>query len=326
MTHALANSGLHLVGASADADYRRIIICGLPRSGTTCLASIFEAVGCDLGLTSAVKEDRRFHEIVLGDFPAHLRERRFTSYQKIRDEQTAQRDKPWVLKYPMAYQHLHIFQAAWPVEQTLIIAVTRDPLAVGLRNGKSMIMDPGACTLNALADYQGMMFALLAFTQWPVLFVSYEKILSNPLTTVGPLLTAAGIQPTWQDLAKAAASISTENGEYLTESKVSINYNVDCHGDDLIQGWAYVPQDHHRVLDLEIIEPGSPRRIPVPVTITRPDLVQLHGHQTGLCGFMFSRDNYHDAIESSTFSGPWPCLSQMKLRVTGTDYYLEKNQ
>jgi hypothetical protein len=316
----LSNNGIYFRGSLPRSKCKRILICGVPRSGTTCVASIFENIGCDVGNTSAVKEDVAYHQIV-NTGPEYLLQS-LENYRVRRDAENSDKQMPWVLKHPMAYLHIGVISKSWPLADTLIVVVTRDPLAVALRNAKSMLTSREASLLNAIDQYSDMVKVVVNHLDASVLFVSYEKLATGSQDTIRQLLEAAWIEPSPDNMAAALDAVNVDNTAYLNESHTCIAYNLDVHTDNLIQGWIYASDDHSRRIELEIeSEYGA---IAVPVNKHRQDLAELHRHKTGICGFSLTKDDYAMTLMDRDDCYLWPALSDVRIKMKGIDFYLQK--
>lgn len=85
-----------------------IVICGLPRSGTTALAAGFQSAGFNLGSgLSNVVEDQRFRNAVAAQDPSVL-----SQYFRARKDDST--DLPFCVKYPDAYQSISLISKVAP--------------------------------------------------------------------------------------------------------------------------------------------------------------------------------------------------------------------
>jgi len=220
---------------STNVRHKGVVICGLPRSGTTAFAVGLKNAGFDLGDSlSNVLEDVSFRKalvsIDLGDLLCYFEQRK-----------EAGNGLPWCVKFPQAYKHISKILDA--DSSILVVIVTRDPFCVALRNNISMLEDIQAAFRRSVEDYDSLYQQIALLGQSPsVVIVSYEKIIASPKTVFAGLiqyiLPDASRETLEAMASKAADGISLNSECYLAESRLDFSHYVELDKRNAqIRGW-----------------------------------------------------------------------------------------
>jgi hypothetical protein len=189
---------------------KTIIVVGIPRSGTSMVASALECMGVFMGqyIDKAVYEDIAIaHALESGDLPKleGLIESRNRSH------------RVWGFKRPTAFKIMESFVQYF--RNPCFIITFRDPLAIAKRNEISMHMEFS----NALIAASRQQIALSQFAlklKQPAMLVSYEKALLDPNGFVNTLAEFCEIDAD-EALINAAAK-TVVNGPELYLTKASL--------------------------------------------------------------------------------------------------------
>lgn len=280
-----------------------IVICGLPRSGTTALAAGFQSAGFNLGSgLSNVVEDQRFRNAVAAQDPSVL-----SQYFRARKDNST--DLPFCVKYPDAYQSISLISKVAP--NVCILISTRDPFCIAMRNNISMFADFKAFFRKSVTEYKKMHDNIMDNVESAnIVLVSYEKLLSSPLITFDNLFSL--LLPNkcnideMASLASKAIEINPKG--YLEESNIRPVYSVDVFTPSLISGYCFFKSAPNRAVELELLFNDLVIQT-ARCDISREDILTIH--PTGLCGFEFKPG------ESSRLTD-----QQVYLRIKGTSHII----
>lgn len=231
------NPGILAMGPCQPTSLRHkgVVVCGLPRSGTTAFAVGLKNAGFDLGDSlSNVLEDVSFRKaLVNGDRDDLI------SYFEQRKEPGA--GLPWCVKFPQAYKFIpKILDADSSI---LFVIATRDPFCVALRNNISMLEDIQAAFRRSVKDYNSLYQQISFLSQSSsAVIVSYEKILASPKTVFAGLIQYILPDVNSETLeamaSKAAEGISLNSESYLAESRLDLSHYVELDKSTAqIRGW-----------------------------------------------------------------------------------------
>jgi hypothetical protein len=252
-----------------------IIVVGLPRSGTSMVASVMKTLGVFVGqqIDNAVFEDReiaaaidsetidRFAEIVAARNTAH---------------------RIWGFKRPEAYRQLDRLCAA--CRNPRVIVSFRDILAIALRNKISMQMDTLAQLPQLVSQYQALV-AAIRHTSLPVLLISYEKSLQFPVETATEIASFCGVEASATLINSAATIIENGNAFYLQAARLQYQGHVGRFVNGELRGWAKTYRRDRSRLIVELELNGNV------VQTTRADQyrpdVEKAGIGDGRYGFVF---------------------------------------
>ena len=162
-----------------------------------------------------------------------------------------------------------------------LIITSRDPVAVSRRSMLSEHhLDALAAREAEAAAHEGL--AMLRFAialPCPVLLVSYEKALQDPLRLARAVLGFSGLQA---DATTVCQTVQANRPEYLDHTERRFRGHIDGVFADLVHGWAMDP-DSAEPLTLELLIDGVVRAT-FQADEFRPDLAQ-HGIGNGRHGF-----------------------------------------
>lgn len=206
----LVNRGFIRAHDTAAAETATIIVVGLPRSGTSMVASMLRTFGVFIGteIDGAVFEDR---EIAAAIDSGKID--RFAAIAAARNAQHA----VWGFKRPEAYKQLA--KLCGVCRNPRVIVPFRDVLAIALRNKISMQMDVLEQMPQLAIQYQSLMTAI-GRAAVPTLLLSYEKSLQFPSETATEIASFCGIQPGDVAIDKAAATIKNGSARYLQSTRL----------------------------------------------------------------------------------------------------------
>jgi hypothetical protein len=271
----LLNYGLirsHHVAAGGSAT---ILVVGLPRSGTSMIASVMKTLGVFIGkqIDNAVFEDR--------EIAAAIDSGRVDRFAAIAATRNAEH-RVWGFKRPEAYKQLDKLCAA--CRNPRVIVPFRDLAAIAMRNQISMEMDALKQLPQLAADQQALL-AAIGRAAVPTLLVSYEKALQFPTEVVTEIASFCGITATETAIGAAVDIIENGNARYLHASRLRFQGHVGRIRNGELHGWAKVPnRDQPRVVvDLEL--DGRVVQT-MRADIYRPD-VEKAGIGDGRYGFAF---------------------------------------
>lgn len=207
----LVNRGFLRVRDAAIGDTATILVVGLPRSGTSMVASILKTLGVFIGteIDGAVFEDR---EIAAAIDSGKID--RFAAIAAARDAQ----HRVWGFKRPEAYKQLA--KLCGVCRNPRVIVPFRDILAIALRNEISMQMDALA-QLPDLADQYGSLMTALGRASVPTLLLSYEKSLQFPAEIAAEIAAFCGVPADSAGIGKAVATIQNGTARYLQSTRLA---------------------------------------------------------------------------------------------------------
>ncbi len=196
LTHSADTSPTLLLHDSPPPQSLTVAVYGLGRSGTTMVARVLVALGIDMGadLTPRACEDRVLQGVLKrGDMAA------FAAYRDRRNAEAA----VWGFKVP-AFRHVVRTQVPGLRNPRLVITL-RDPLAIALRNNAALGL-PVADLLHQSAAKTQQLLADARDLNCPILLVSYEKALRQPVALVQALAEFCGCAPMPAEIEAVAAS------------------------------------------------------------------------------------------------------------------------
>jgi hypothetical protein len=262
-------------GATVASGPATIIVVGLPRSGTSMIASVMKALGVFIGqqVDNAVFEDR---EIAAAIDSGRLD--RFTAIAAARDAA----HQVWGFKRPEAYKQIE--KLCRICRNPRVIVPFRDIVAVALRNKISMQMDTLKQLPQLATEYQALLTAIRR-AGVPTLLVSYEKSLQFPTELVTEIAAFCGIEATEVAIGEAAAIIENGNAQYLQSARLQYHGFVGRIVRGALRGWVKVHNRDKPRLTVELELNGQV------VQTMRADLyradVERAGIGDGRYGFAF---------------------------------------
>jgi hypothetical protein len=200
-------SPVSVIRRAGPAQFRKVLVCGVGRSGTTALASVLGELGCHLGEhpVQAFLEDSMLRELLLKqDAPALIAEL-----------------ERWAgLHRAVAWKDPKIHTAGGPgllqllPHDWLIVAVFRDPVAVAQRRAHT----DGVPLLTSAHDVLRFQLKLLAFVDaapHTAALVSYERFMVDTTAAVEALRSLLEAGPDAADAADVARRARAHQGVYL---------------------------------------------------------------------------------------------------------------
>lgn len=306
MTSSLdfVNPGIHFAGVKSQLTEipPAVVICGLPRSGTTAIAAGFRKAGFDLGNgLSNVIEDQAFRNAVLTKDVAQVRQ----YFDRRRKEPS---ELPVCVKFPDAYKSIPLIHKSLP--GTVFIVATRDPFCVALRNNISMFADFSTFYRKSTYEYSKMFEAVsIASGLSPILIVAYEKLLSSPVSTFDSVFSSVlpGIANITALAELASEAIELNPKDYLDESNIKPCFEIK-YSESNISGYCFFKANPERSVILEIY---SNSQVLLEIVCDQPCEGLTSAHPTGLCGFQLPLSTIGLANTSN-----------FKIRIKGTSHQL----
>lgn len=228
MAKEFSNSGLTVLNPSAPGTVSTIIAVGVPRSGTSMVGAVLDALDVPLGSTAdrAVFEDTEIAGAIEG---------RNVDVLKTLIAQRDAQHAIWGFKRPMAFAFLPEYLPLF--RNPRVIVTFRDPAAIAKRNEISMAT-PFLDVLNTAAESTLQLVASIRQMRCPILAISYEKALADPQTLLSEMISFCGLSPTRKQIKNAAAVIQNGPEAYVQNSRVWYEGSFDGVGGQVARGWA----------------------------------------------------------------------------------------
>ena len=273
---------------SAKLGFRGILICGLPRSGTTAFARALERLGFSLGSAgdSPVAEIADLHPYLRAAMQGGDQERmNLMRAIEIEVNDLATTHQRYIVKLPDCYRFLN--EHALPRGIDLVIFVTRDPLCVAVRNSKSVGMDNAFAIKKAVNEYASLL-DIAASCSAPWLLVAYEKLLAMPQDLLSAMARVLGLPGDNELLSQAVRSIVLNDGRYLKSSSLQrgeFRGEIGYFACGRIGGWGFWSGMPLKRVKIEI-RSADEDSLGVGITrLIRTELVDQGIHPTGEVGF-----------------------------------------
>lgn len=208
MNH-LINSGVYTLNAQIDniENNKTIIICGLPRSGTSMVAMLLKRVGVFMGdvLDDSVFEDIELSRMVEND--ERLEE--FVEKRNLKH-------KTWGWKRPNAYKYAKKLEQNF--QNIHYIILFRDIASIAMRRSISDRTDIVKNLYQVNKEYQELI-EFIYKTKRPILVVSYEKALTHKFKVVKAIFNFIGIKLNENNQTTAIEAIVKNRKSYLDNSQ-----------------------------------------------------------------------------------------------------------
>lgn len=267
---------------------RGVLICGLPRSGTTAFARALEAMGFSLGHASEspVAEIAELHPPLRAAVSGGSEEQ-LLLLQALEDQisKLMTASGRFLIKLPDYYRFLNKLPVPKGID--LVLFVTRDPICVAVRNSKSVCMESAVAIRKAVREYAELIDIVSAYSA-PSLLVSYEKLLAMPADQLSALAEMMVVDGSEMDIDAAINSIVINDLRYLKSSSLqrgNLQGEICYYANARIGGWCFWSGIPSKKISLqiytksgELLGEGSTRR-------TRTELVDAGLHPTGEVGF-----------------------------------------
>jgi hypothetical protein len=271
----LLNYGFVRTRDAPPGDNATIIVVGLPRSGTSMVASVMKTLGVFIGqqIDNAVFEDREIAAAIDSDTID-----RFAEIAAARNAA----HRIWGFKRPEAYRQLDRLCAV--CRNPRVIVSFRDILAIALRNKISMQMDTLSQLPQLVSQYQALVTAIKR-TSVPALLISYEKSLQFPVETAAEIAAFCGVEADATLINSAATIIENGNAYYLQAARLQYQGHVGRFVNGELRGWAKTYHRDQSRLTVELELDGNVVQT-TQADIYRPD-VEKAGIGDGRYGFVF---------------------------------------
>lgn len=187
-----------------------IVVVGVPRSGTSMVGAALQALGVFIGdeIDTSVFEDRR----LFGAFESGNEE----EVRAVVSDYNS-RHATWGFKRPKAFARLDELLAQ--LRNPRLIVTFRDPVAIAVRNSKSVYADP---IKGVRQSARAAMAVISAIEQvdCPAMLVSYEKAMSNKKAFIRRLTSFCGL-PYSQEVLEKLRGVMTNGPEfYLSNARL----------------------------------------------------------------------------------------------------------
>jgi len=228
------NTGVVALNApSMKEEAKTIIVVGVARGGTSVVAGTLHALGVFMGgAQSPVFEDLKLSLA----FEKKSKE----SFKSVVEEYN-QKNDIWAWKRPSSLYELNM--VAKTVRNPYFIFVFRDFVSISNRNSISMKFDFKKGLVSALDDYAKIV-KFIKKTNYPSLFVSSEKAVSNKEHFIEAVSEFCQLTPTQEQKSKALTFISPDSAEYLSKTRIDRSQGwVDewYLQTGVLRGWAHFP-------------------------------------------------------------------------------------
>ena len=226
-TADLRNLGIVRIGDNCrPGGQTTIVVVGVPRSGTSMVASVLKQFGIHLGdeIDSSVFEDRAIAGAIdRGDMDA---------FRSIVEDYNAGH-RIWGFKRPKAFSRLD--DILKELRNPRIVVTMRDCVAIAVRNSKSVYHDETEGIRRAAQATVAAVDALEDVT-CPVLMVSYEKAMSNPKKFARQLAAFCGLAPSPEMIQDVVAVMKNGPELYLKNARLVYEGGYSAAGGRL-KGW-----------------------------------------------------------------------------------------
>ncbi len=247
---SLENSGLSLINDDGAKTRRMVCIVGLPRSGTSLIASIFRHMGYDLGekARSPTWEDKDIKDAVDAcDFDSFERviRKRMECVPRL------------AMKHPRASFCLKEIAMKFP--EMAFVATTRDPVAVAMRRiiSHQQSSDLGQVCIRAVSEMEEYLKELFAIKN-PVLVVSFDKVSSQKSLLVDSLARYVGLKDSI-DTDAIIKSVDEDGSRYLDRIRFNKGYGCVVNvSDRCVEGYVlYQNPVNKDALSVEVLLHGD---------------------------------------------------------------------
>ena len=224
---SLGISILNTPTAGGVKDSATVIVVGVPRSGTSMVASTLHKLGVFMGnrTDKAVFEDVEIASAIESSDKKQLK-----SLIELRNREHA----IWAFKRPNVFnlidKHLPLFR------NPRFVVVFRDPAAIAKRNEISMHRD-FLSELRTANEQTGKLVKFVSRLKLPAMVVSYEKALLNPEPFIDALVDFCGIDANEQQRGKAAGVIENGPERYLFSARAKYEGCLEDVSNGKARGW-----------------------------------------------------------------------------------------
>lgn len=237
----LRNTGIVHIGADNLLGYpTTVVVVGVPRSGTSMVANALHDAGVFLGneFEPGVYEDREVAKALEHDD--------MTSLNLLARNNDLQHGV-WGFKRPKAYQQME--DVLRQLREPRIVMVTRDPVAIAVRNNISILQDTIAAIEQA-AKATLNIASIISSLSCPALIVSYEKAMAAPGDFCTALLAFLGIADEGGRLERMTAGMQNGPDAYLKATRILYDGEFSIAADGTVDGWIMCNSSAFPVIDL----------------------------------------------------------------------------
>lgn len=256
------------------------LVLGSPRGGTTLLIHSLARLGIFIGEKVPFTGEDPFLAQYLAE------NNRLDLRSRLRNRSETWHKHAW--KFPQILHQPQVFEDLPP--STRIILVFRDPVATGIRGTKAT-KQPFLSELESALDYQTRMLNLAKSFPGPILYLSYEKILSNPgllskaLAEFTEITEQSRLVRVVEGVRPSPDFYVQRDSEWKRKARSKgLRACLDHLDDQVIRGWAYFSDDYETSVELEIEWENGPT-LATKADLMRMDLKESGLHPTGKCGF-----------------------------------------
>jgi Sulfotransferase family len=279
----LANTGVFCLNAPAEGlpglQRKTLLVLGAPRGGTSAIAGALSAMGIYMGrgasapvfeslaLANAIEDDdRELARKIIEGFNAEY--------------------ETWAFKRPGFTRVVSEFHGFF--RNPVYLVILRDPVATASRSFIS-----GRLKLNYLKKLRrvtAVYESIVNFVETsgaPTVFISYEKLLQDPRSTLGIIVDELGLNISTERLSQAVKFIEPSPEHYLEVSRADrVDGAWQTFNSTSIAGWAKYVNKTMTIPPKVTLFQGS--QTLATVSADRPCTVDNAGSQvTENCGFSF---------------------------------------
>ena len=237
----LRNTGIVRIGPDNQAGVpATVVVVGVPRSGTSMAANALHDAGVFLGneYEPGVFEDREVARALENDDMTSL---------NLLARNNDLMHGVWGFKRPKAYQQME--DVLQQLRAPRIVMVTRDPVAIAVRNNISILQDTIAAIEQA-AKATLNIASIISTLSCPALIVSYEKAMAAPRDFCAALLAFLGIADEGGRLERMTAGVQNGPDAYLKATRILYDGEFSIAADGTIDGWIMCNSSAFPVIDL----------------------------------------------------------------------------
>jgi hypothetical protein len=306
------NNGLHILNREVTAtDNKTIIAMGAARGGTSMLSGILVKLGIHMGDARPPKYGDEYFSGLLSKFKI----KEIKQLIKQRNEEHA----VWGLKYPSILSLL----LGQFLRQPVYIIVFRDIVAIAKRraisNNKKILLE----MLYALGSYFSFVIFMI-FTRRPVLIVSYEKALLEPMNLVSGIADFLGISMEDDNIKRVAEFIKPSPEDYSCRERFMGDWNgsVDIISETVVSGWVANMSNKGQQITVELLINKKPLSKTI-ANLERKDVNKELPNVDVNCGFSFeipelNKPQQDDIVEVRVFGeNVFLKSSSRKIKIAG---------
>ncbi|MFZ2989691.1 hypothetical protein [Ideonella sp.] len=280
------NSGLHALHWQPDdapPNHCTALVIGQARSGTSLVVRLLQGMGLHCGdqPDPVTLEDQRLTQALA------KRSGRWPGVQAIAQDYDRQHAR-WVYKHPG--NNLGVLTHTALFREPRIVFIARDPVAVStrgvlLKNGKDF---PSLFYRSLWLNFRRAR-AVVA-SKRPALFLSYEKLLTQPRPTIETLGRFVGLAPDRDALDKLTALVLPSEPGYKAKwtAEATLRGYVDRADRRQVLGW--ISAGTESPLRYAALFINDEFVTTAPAQLMRKDVLRAQAHPTGQCGFRFQLD------------------------------------